>query len=309
MKEALILTVLTLLLPACGHDMENTQNTDKVRRLLFEAASKGNLRDIKMLLDSGVEINTRDEDGRTILHHAAENLNKELVELLLERGALPDASDSEGETPLHLLVVSPDTDSRGKREEVARLLLDRGADANSRNRAGMTPLHCAAKGTSTKMLDILIDGGAALNVTDYQGRSPFDLARGSTCSEVELSLHQHGARASEYVPLNLREAAYFGKLNEVQKFVTAGANINYREGEELKNSSGFVWSNNTALHNAASGGFSDIVEFLLSSGAQANLTNRWGKTPLDYAQTEQVKQILFSHGAKTGKELKSETEE
>ena len=38
--------------------------------------------------------------------------------------------------------------------------------------------------------------------------------------------------------------------------------------------------------------------------ADVNAKNYWGKTPLDLAQNEEVKELLISHGAKSGKDLK-----
>ena len=48
----------------------------------------------------------------------------------------------------------------------------------------------------------------------------------------------------------------------------------------------------------------EITEFLLSKGANINLLDINKKSPLDYAQNNEIKQILLSHGAKSGKDLK-----
>ena len=65
----------------------------------------------------------------------------------------------------------------------------------------------------------------------------------------------------------------------------------------------------TPLHYAANGGHKEIAELLITNGANINKKNDEGKTPLDSAirrkQTE-IADLLRKHGGKTAEELKAE---
>ena len=53
-----------------------------------------------------------------------------------------------------------------------------------------------------------------------------------------------------------------------------------------------------ALHYAAEKGQPEVVQRLLAGGANPNLQNEDGGTPLDIAETEEVKAALREHGGK-----------
>ncbi|THU59490.1 hypothetical protein C4D60_Mb07t02670 [Musa balbisiana] len=68
-------------------------------RLMY-LASEGDLDGIQEILDSGVDVNFSDIDGRTALHVAACQGFAEVVELLIRRGAKVDPQDRWGSSPL-----------------------------------------------------------------------------------------------------------------------------------------------------------------------------------------------------------------
>ncbi len=57
------------------------------RTTLHLAAMKGYIQIVHMLLEKGIDINTRDSQGWTALHLAAETGQQAVVKLLLDRGA------------------------------------------------------------------------------------------------------------------------------------------------------------------------------------------------------------------------------
>ena len=67
---------------------------------LHEAALKGHLDIVKLLIDHGAEVNVRAENGDTPLHDASENGHLSVVKLLLERGADPKIENADGLTPV-----------------------------------------------------------------------------------------------------------------------------------------------------------------------------------------------------------------
>jgi ankyrin repeat protein len=72
---------------------------------IFDAAQRNNLKRVKELLDSGVDVNFVDYDnGNTALHAACSNGGKQTIEFLLQRGANINAVNNNGLTPLHMLI-------------------------------------------------------------------------------------------------------------------------------------------------------------------------------------------------------------
>jgi ankyrin repeat protein len=69
---------------------------------LIEAASKGDTKTVKLLLDKGVNPNVRDAGGHTALTEAAWNGQTETIKLLLEKGADPNIKKSDGASPADL---------------------------------------------------------------------------------------------------------------------------------------------------------------------------------------------------------------
>ena len=67
---------------------------------LLTAASKGDLATVKAMLDSGVNAETKDENGITALMYAARKNNAEVASLLISKGAQVNAKDNGGWTPV-----------------------------------------------------------------------------------------------------------------------------------------------------------------------------------------------------------------
>ena len=64
--------------------------------------------------------------------------------------------------------------------DAIKLFVESGADVNDVNDAGNTALHYAAQTGSTRIVEFLASKGARLDVQNYQGKTPLDLAKGAT---------------------------------------------------------------------------------------------------------------------------------
>lgn len=68
----------------------------------YEANSNRPADLVKLLIDSGADVNARDESHSTPLHMASLSGSAESVQLLIENGADVTAQDQSNRTPLHL---------------------------------------------------------------------------------------------------------------------------------------------------------------------------------------------------------------
>ena len=80
-----------------GDEDEDSVKIDPRVRLMY-LANEGDLDGIRELLDSGIDVNFRDNDDRTALHVAACQGLSDVVQLLLDRGAELDTKDRWGST-------------------------------------------------------------------------------------------------------------------------------------------------------------------------------------------------------------------
>ena len=125
MKQLLI-TIAALVLVGCGGPPKDIR----------EAARQGNIEAVKQYLADGVDVNAKDDWGKTPLHSTAEMRRKEIAELLIANGADVNAKDSWGITPLQYATAND-------QKETVELLIAEGADVNAKDQKGKTPLDTA----------------------------------------------------------------------------------------------------------------------------------------------------------------------
>src|SRR2546423_3697903 len=110
----------------------------------------GNLEVVKLLLDSGADINavSKNEFTATPLQGAAAFQKLDLAAILIKRGANVNCHGEGGGTPLHEVAGNGQI-------EFAKLLLDYGAEINAKDNNGKTPLAIALESKQTEMADFL----------------------------------------------------------------------------------------------------------------------------------------------------------
>jgi len=94
---------------------------------LSEAARKGDVAAVKMLLDEGVDVNTKYRYNRTALSFAADRGHVEVVKLLIERGADLNVKDTFYNATALTWAINPAQGRTPKHDEVVRVLLQHGA--------------------------------------------------------------------------------------------------------------------------------------------------------------------------------------
>ena len=118
---------------------------------------------VQLLLEHGVDVNTRRNDRWTPLHIASHFGRLEIVQVLIDHSADVDSVDDFDKTPLHD-VSQGQYESQEDGVRIAQLLLDHGADVNAKSRAGDTPLTLAARNKRPKLGELLLEHAANINL-------------------------------------------------------------------------------------------------------------------------------------------------
>lgn len=105
-------------------------------RNLLNAAERGDLATVTILLDKGVDLNTKDGWSGTPIKYAAVNGHTDIVALLLQRGAGINSRSTSDRTPLMWA-------ANCGRDETVKFLLDNGADLYLKDDEGNTAMMLA----------------------------------------------------------------------------------------------------------------------------------------------------------------------
>ena len=111
---------------------------DAVNRKFVIACAKRQLKTVRHMVECGMDVNMKLEDGSTgLLFAASMKSNSDVVRYLIKKGAMVDAADDSGHTPLYTAVCV-------KNWDVACMLLKNGANPDLATKDGVTPLMVAA---------------------------------------------------------------------------------------------------------------------------------------------------------------------
>jgi len=113
----------------------NVMSREQIKNMFLEECDKDNpnLELIRTILENGiVDVNDTDSIGWTALHCASGHFSLELVKLLIDSGADVNARTIEGDVPL-LVAIS----NHSKR--ISKFLIEAGADVNIKNNYGNSP--------------------------------------------------------------------------------------------------------------------------------------------------------------------------
>lgn len=162
------------------------------------------------------------------------------------------------------------------RFDIVKDLLELGADPNQIDYSGQSALHAASESGDSRIVKLLLSSGVNIELKDSWGRSALYIAVGRARSDVVRELLGHGAPVEGNSSLggSCLEQAVFGG----DKFIL-DALLSHRESSlEQEDIHG-----RTLLMYAACMGRKEIVETLMSNGADVNATDDEGNTPLFFA--------------------------
>ncbi|MCK5563622.1 MAG: ankyrin repeat domain-containing protein [Planctomycetes bacterium] len=297
--------------------------SDSKENIIHYAARRGRVDQIKMLLELGIDIETKDEEGNTPLLSTGK---PDMLVFLIEQGADINAVNNDGNNALYkasieitrILTEYGLEGNQGEQDitayfdndiESIKLLASQGVDFTVQNEKGWTLLHAAVKRDSPEIAKFAIEQGVDPDLPSEDRGPALNMAISFRHYEVAEIILEAGAdvnvkNKNGYTPLNeiVHPNVKRDEPTEIIKLlVENGADVNSEER----------WGR-TVFHSAVLRGWVDVVSYFLDNGADTNVTipHLQNSTPLHGAvqggDLEMVK-VLLDHGVdievrdKTGK--------
>lgn len=276
---------------------------------LNNACRKGRMAVVKVLLDASAEIEKPNSSGLTPLNSAAARGHADIVSLLIDAGANIYTKDGDDDTPLanavnqgHESVVKIIRDAmeskqfplheacrKGDLLTVRQLIEDGSKVSEKTNKKLATPLHCACETGRIEVVEYLISRKADSTARDADGNTPlaaavifkkFDVMRLLVTAGADVACLYTGDKSCFF------GAAKSGDLENMEVLVGLGVPVDASDS-----------SNQTALYLACVDNRANIVQYLLSKGANMNIQSiSRGWTALIFAcangRTEIAKMLI-----------------
>jgi ankyrin repeat protein len=257
---------------------------------------------VKDLLDLGADPNIQNNyQNDTPLVNALFRKDEKMVAMLLKYGADPNIQSAMGNTPL---ILASGAGGDAQNFDIVKLLLNNGANPNIQNDQGMTALNWALESLNIKgepeIAELLLKNGANPNLKPVEGNTPLLNASWKRDKKIAEMLLKYGADPNIQTdmgntPLSLASGA--GKDTQDSDLVKLLLNNDLTD-PNIQDSNG-----NTALNWALKFQTETdpkIVEMLLENGANPNLRNKNGTSPLLDAtlfKDEKIVEMLLKYGA------------
>ncbi|MEO0472198.1 MAG: ankyrin repeat domain-containing protein [Bacteroidota bacterium] len=278
---------------------------------LLDAIHDNHLASVVDYLQQGGNPDQFLEMGSPMLHEAVRANQPAMIRLLLQSGAQLELADLHGNKPLHLAGLY------GSHAAV-KLLLQSGAQIDSTTPfRPWTALMVAINARHVELACWLMEMGADPHFVDQQeGWTPFLLACDHGLSDLALELLKRGASVHDQLKggdaagkTGIHLASYFGAVDVVHAMIERGVNPNQiptggglsalhwsvynqhhklfhyliRAGADPNVEAPGLYRARTPLHFAVSGQQMDMAATLLSHGADPMKRDIDGKSPLDIA--------------------------
>jgi uncharacterized protein len=287
---------------------------------MSEAAITGNVKVIDSLLKAGADPESPNADGQTALMVLARTSNVEAAKALLKHKANVNAVEQwRGQSALmwaagqsqpemvKLLKHGAQVDARSIVNNWQRQVTAE-PRAQARPAGGLTPLLYASRQGCLECVKALVDARADVNLADPEGVTPLIVAVNNFHFDVGAHLLKHGANPNKwdwwgrtplYGAVDLNTLPHGGRpdrisldqttsLQMIAMLLDAGANPNaqlklfppYRALGPDRGADLMLTIGATPLLRAAKAGDTPAVKLLLAHGANPNLPNIYGTTPI-----------------------------
>ncbi|CAB0042711.1 unnamed protein product [Trichogramma brassicae] len=158
-----------------------------------------------------VQVNARDNWGRTPLHLALARGRRQLAKLLLRNGADPNSVNEEGSTPLHVICEGKCDD------ELAELFFKINDDiqqkvhVDARDKKGNAALHYVLTGKQIKLFELLMRRGADPNLTNAEGSTALHVLCKYDHDVVDLMVLLFKISREKHQPVQIDAQDKFGR--------------------------------------------------------------------------------------------------
>jgi ankyrin repeat protein len=229
---------------------------------------------LKSYIDQGKEWQFTDDVGNTFLHWVSEKNRPNWVEWAIQQGMDVNVTSNLGKTPLHRAAkVIPTA------EASIRVLLEYNGDVHAVDYLGNTPLHYAFLESREKTVNMLLDKNASINAVNSFGMTPLHYVFrniGSQSAEmIQSAITVRDAdptiqdfKGETILHLVCRDFDSFPDV--LQNIIRKGGNVNQ------PNKMGQY-----PLHLTYK--YKNLTEILIQNGADLEVRNRAGQTPLSFA--------------------------
>jgi ankyrin repeat protein len=240
---------------------------------LAEAAARGDAATVRTLLAQGsLDVNAPDRDGTPALHWAVRVGDRATAERLVAAGADVDAPNRYGVVPLHVAIEAGDA-------ALTRWLLDAGADATTPDRAGEAPLLIAARVGKREVAAALLEHGAPVDARDMHfGQTA--LMNAARAGHLEVAEALLAAGADVNAATRAEEPPRFIPPSESPPGLSKGIGIVRAGWPEDRGKRFPAAGAKTPLTYAAREGHLELVRLLVERGADLELADANGMTPL-----------------------------
>ena len=296
---------------------ESKNNSYTFEQGLLEASVTGHLQAVQFILCLQVNIDFKDNEGKTALILASQNGHIEIMKALLSAGANVNIQDNNGLTAVMLAkridiyqtLVQANADTsivthkgstplyisclKGNHEVANYLLFTLKQDITTRPDGSSTLLMAASQGGNFKIVEHLLENGHDQNIQNSRGETVVLLACLKGHYTVAELLLKHNADPN--IPTNdgwtpLMVASQEGHLKIIQLLLK----------HEIRPNTANTKNGTTALIQASQNGHHCTAELLLSNGADPNIQDSDGRTALQQACLNghyTVTELLLKHTA------------
>lgn len=247
------------------------------------------------LINSGIDVNSRNNYFETPLLYAAQN-DVVITKLLVENGADINAKSSNGENALKKAISMSKFD-------IVKYLIEQGADINAKDNRGISILISSLR--HPKLLELILKSGANVNTITAKGKTPL---------------------ITTIIDPNVKDKERLNIINILLEYGTDINQITYEGGSALsyaikrrnRSTVNFLLehnakvdlrlkSNKTCLMTACQEGYENYVNLLLDHDADPNLLADSDVSALTLAASkghDNIIQILLNYNAKLEPDLK-----
>lgn len=295
-------------------EMAITKGNNIPKSALHIAVTKGNLAMTELLLKNQMDVNQKNSQGDTPLFLAIENKHPEiakfliangadiwaqnyekyekkdilrsacdhgflwLVEDLVKQGANVNTTYENNWTPLTTAIFAGQSETAEFLLDCLSQISDQKINLNQKCGYGLgwTPLYLASRHCQAKLVKLLIEKGANLNILTTDRETPLFGAMDKGKREVIKVLLEHGADVNKgnkegKTPLN--KAVWRGDIEIVKMLLEAGADINTT----------IAWSGKSPLDYAIEANHKEITQLLLAKKGKLQAKDRLEQTHLHRA--------------------------